>query len=321
MPASRERALHSIYEVLAQALATPGLDGCYGEVLQGVLREAERSDLAGPAYSLLPLLACRAAGGDLLAAVPVAAAWRALQVAAKLLDDVEDGELPTDVPAYAAAPRVINVATGFIAAAGLSLARLAQADTTLYAVLQQDFASAMLEIAGGQHRDLATDAQDGMADALAIIAAKSGRSLALAARSGARCATGDEATLALFGEFGHNAGMLVQLSDDLTDLSQGDLTLGCHSLPIAYALNVCPTDDRSRLLTWLAEAGAGDVAAAERARALILASGAELYVAAEMARFRHRATGALRSIAGAGGIIEALQAWLAEAFDRNPMGV
>ncbi len=313
--------LDRVYEVLAEALAPPGLDARYGEALQDVLRAAKRSELAGPAFALLPLLACRTAGGELELAIPVAAAWRALQIAARLLDDVEDGELPPDGTAHAAAPRITNVATGFIAAASLSLARFAPVDTALYAGLQQDFSGTMLEMAGGQHRDLTGDAQDGMDDALAIVAAKSGRFFALAARSGARCATGDEATLALFGEFGHNVGVLVQLGDDLTDLRHDDLALGCRSLPIAYALTVCPADERSRLEVWLAEASAGDAAAAERARALILASGAEMYVAAEMARFRHRATKALRSLAEAGADIQALQEWLAGAIDRNAMEV
>jgi geranylgeranyl pyrophosphate synthase len=108
--------------------------------------------------------------------------------------------------------------------------------------------------------------------------------------------------------------------DDLTDLRQDDLALGCRSLPIAYALNVCPAGDRSRLVAWLTEAGSG-AAAAERARALILASGAELYVAAEMARFRHRAERALRSAGKVGAGVQALEGWLSEAIDRRPTGV
>ncbi len=111
------------------------------------------------------------------------------------------------------------------------------------------------------------------------------------------------------------------MGDDLRDLRHDDLALGCWSLPIAYALNVCPADDRSRLLAWLAEAGAGDAAAAECARALILVSGAELYVAAEMGRFRHRAARALRLLAEAGADVETLQVWLSDALDHNAMGV
>jgi len=106
--------LPEVYALLAGVLSLPDVDGDYTRALHTVLDAAQASEQSGFPLTLLPLLTCRAAGGDPRQALPVAAAWRSLHIAAKLLDDVEDGDVARISAAPTDPPRVINLATGFI---------------------------------------------------------------------------------------------------------------------------------------------------------------------------------------------------------------
>jgi len=305
-----------IYALLADILAASSLEGDYGQALRAVLDAARDSEQAGFPLSLLPLLACRSAGGDPRRALPVAAAWRALHIAAKLLDDVQDGDvallsaLPTD------APRVVNLAVGYIALSNMALVQLAaDRDLTLWSSLQRDFSLAMLQAAGGQHADLSAREGYDLKGYLRMVGAKSGRCFSLASRAGARCATDDTDILLRYDAFGYNAGILIQIADDLegfhAPIDRGDLLRGQHTLPVIYALAVASPPEHTRLEQWLSQARAGDQEAAKQARQLMIALGTEVYLRAEVTRYRCRA---LAALAGAGDDERAtasLRDWLA----------
>jgi geranylgeranyl pyrophosphate synthase len=166
--------LPEVYELLSDVVKTPAVHGDYGRTLLRVLDAAQLSEKEGVSLTLLPLLACQAAGGSPKRAIPVAAAWRALHIAAKLLDDVEDGAL-TLLPLDPAS--VLNVATGFIALANLALARLArdydEVDKSLWYSLQIEGRKTILRMAGGQDADLSHAALD-LEHYFQIMADKSG---------------------------------------------------------------------------------------------------------------------------------------------------
>ena len=292
-----ERLLPEVYTLLADVLSVPDADGDYTRALRTVLDAAQASEQSGFPLTLLPLLTCQAAGGDPRQALPVAAAWRSLHIAAELLDDVEDGDVARISTAPTDPPRVINLATGFITAAGLALARLAaDGDARLWHTLYHDFSRTVLQMAGGQHADLGRRSILDLDGYRQIIAAKSGSFFALAARAGARCATHDAAQIARYDRFGYNVGILIQIADDLDGFrrpaGEGDLAAGRRTLPVLYALAVASPPEQARLERLLVRAPA-DVGAEEEARQFIAALGGVAYLLAEIARYRRRALAVL----------------------------
>ncbi|HZB96075.1 MAG TPA: hypothetical protein VE268_08950, partial [Herpetosiphonaceae bacterium] len=119
-----DQLLDEVYTRLDHLVASSGVEDEYIARLRTVLSAALASERAGFPITLLPLLTCRAAGTAMEPALPVAAAWRALLIAAKLLDDVEDGDVTRMSADTTNPPQVINLATGFLAIAGLALSQL-----------------------------------------------------------------------------------------------------------------------------------------------------------------------------------------------------
>lgn len=306
--------LGEVYVLLADLMALPDVGHNYRQLLREVLEAARGSEQAGHPLSLLPILACQAAGGDPELAIPVAAAWRALHIAAKLLDDVEDGDVDRISTSSINPPRVINLATGFIMIANLALARVAASGNDhLWRVLHFDFSHTVLRMASGQHTDLGSHTAFDVEEYFRIIAAKSGAFFALAARAGAHCATEQPDLLARYDHFGYNVGILIQLADDLHGFRQsgrqGDLAAGRRTLPVLYALAVTPPPQRAYLESLLTRAPT-DAAAEAAARHLIVALGGEVYLQAEIIRYYRRAWAALESFKEVDFASKPLYDWL-----------
>jgi len=276
-----------------------GLHEAYALEIERALDAALEAEDATTSFTLLPILTCQAAGGMPEEAIPAAAAWRALHIAAQLLDDVEDGDVhllserPFDIP------RLINLATGFIALSGSALTRLSGTDKArLMHRLDGDFHQAVLRVAGGQHLDLVTPCPPDLATYFRVVGLKSGQAFALATRAGALIASALRAQVARYERFGYNVGILVQIADDLAGFHQagprGDIAAGRCPLPVVYALEVASTEEALQLQTWLSRvAGEEDVAC--EVRALVTALGGEAYSMLEIVRYRERALAALQA--------------------------
>jgi len=106
----------------------------------------------------LPLLTCRAVGGDPRQAEMVAAAFELARLAARVLDDVEDLDREDALWRQVGVPQATNAGVALLACAYLALADLATlgADPALIVELQQDFAGVALTMAAAQHLDLTT---------------------------------------------------------------------------------------------------------------------------------------------------------------------
>lgn len=309
-----EHLLEEVYALLADVTTLPDVDPDYVHALHTVLEAARASEQAGHPLALLPLLTCQAAGGDPQPALPVAAAWRALHIAAKLLDDVEDGDVACISADPSDPPRVINLATGFIMVANLALARLATpGNEHLWYTLHHDFSHTVLRMAGGQHTDLGQHTAFDLEEYFRITAAKSGAFFALAARAGARCATEEPNLLARYDRFGYNVGILIQLADDLHGFrrsgKRGDLAAGRRTLPVLYALAVASPPEQAQLEELLAHVSI-DPEAEAQVRQLIVALGGEIYLQAELVRYRRRAWAALGPERDAGPPAGSLHGWL-----------
>ncbi|MCL4488533.1 MAG: polyprenyl synthetase family protein [Chloroflexi bacterium] len=263
-------------------------------------REAQASCLAR-----LPSLVCEAAGGDARQAAPATAAWQLVRLAAKLLDDVEDGDVATGCGA------MVNVATGLLFGASLILKRLG-VPTDRSQSVRDELQLAMLHAASGQHADLLAQTADATAldpdGWFAIARAKSGELVGWAAWAGAYAAAVPPPALEAYREYGICLGVLLQVVDDFNgiwrsdgksdlaedarsaDLGDGarpaDLAAGVTSLPVCYARLVARGRVGGDLERVLQAASEGDTDAEREGLELLTELGAQgfMVVVAEAQR-------------------------------------
>lgn len=189
----------------------------------------------------------------------VTAAWHLLHCAARLFDDIEDGEKQSFAPAEPA--QVINAATALIFIAQLALTSLHESALEPRRILDMMivFNTAIARMIGGQANDLALNVSTRHTpeDVLRIAGAKSGEFFALACRVGAILSTTGSNEIAACTAFGYNLGVLLQISDDFHAVwapqRRSDLTTLRCTLPMGYALAGADSTTRSRLETWLAK--------------------------------------------------------------------
>lgn len=262
---------------------------------------------ASSRFLSLPMLTYRAtqpncledATQDLDRMTTVAAAWHLLHCAARLLDDVEDGEAENPVPELSPAI-AINSGTALIFIAQLILASLH--DSTLGPQRVLDlivvFNLATARMANGQTSDLALNASTSPTLELIhrIAGLKSGEFFALACRAGALLSNAGSSEVATCADFGYNLGILVQISDDFRALwapnRRGDLTTAHRTLPIAYALSVADPVTAHQIRTWLAQAP-NDQDILFELQALLADLGALHYTVLEAGLYHARAREAL----------------------------
>jgi len=241
----------------------------------------------------LPGLCCQAAGGDPSWADRLAEAWFLFFTAAHLFDTIEDQDPPDEGIPDMAPGVTINLATGMLVAASLSLNQMQlEGRSQRYAAqIADNYYRTVLTMCNGQHLDL-IQGQPSLEQWMQISAAKSGAFFQLACQSGASLATQDPARVAGFGEYGFRLGLLLQILDDVGDFHQAandkqpflSLDAG-RSLAVAYARQVLPADQQAILSENLATASQ-NAAAAQQVIDLLQQCGAGLYLFTEMERQR-----------------------------------
>lgn len=282
-------------------------------ILQRIERWAGSSTTVSVAD--LPLLICRAVGGTSERAVSVLAAWQMLHIAAKLFDDIEDGD--ADDPAAD-----LNLATAVLVTVPLLLATLDAPPATIQQ-LTQAAQHTVLVASAGQHADLlAGRAAAASVDPdrwLAIARAKSGALLGWAAWAGAFAGGAAPATLDAARSYGEHLGVLLQIADDFVGIwrpeRMSDLTTRHLSLPVCYALSVVAPDERAALSSLL-ERAAHDAGSQYAARRRLIELGAQAYMAVTARVFQQHALAALREIAPADALAQPLAALVEDVFPR-----
>jgi competence protein ComQ len=259
------------------------------------------TESARQSHSLrLPLLTCRAGGGDDAHAVPVAAAWHLLHAAAHLLDDVADGAAPDLDPNQA-----VNGAVALVFLSQLSLVRLRQGslEPQRIVALVDVFNAATTRMSSGQAIDLGWgETRKTLDDYWRLVGAKAGAFFALACRAGAMLGALPQSDIDTYATFGYHFGILVQLSDDLRAIwmprNEGDLETADRTLPVVYAVGrqTSPSETRSHLRS-LVRRSADDTGALAELQRTLADLEALHYVTLQAGRHRHRACRALYSVA------------------------
>lgn len=257
----------------------------------------------------LPGLCCEALGSTRERALPIAAAWGLLYEAAHLLDDLEDGDDQDGAARASNVGQTLNVSIGLLTTANLALCLLDTVEIRHFA--HKEFHQTILNMCAGQHADLVCQAPT-LEQCWQIAEAKSGEFFALPCRTGARLAGADSDQIGLLSEYGRNLGILIQIRDDMCDLSPLEWRRYCpggasrRSLPIAYALTVLPPAKRRALHQYLyrdpyradwmkhkQDFNAPEAYDGEQARRQIIESGALLYLTMEVEKHRQWAEIAL----------------------------
>ncbi len=266
----------------------------------------EEGDIRPRAWApLLPGLCCEAAGGEMDWAVTVSAAWSLFHVAAHLLDGVADQDEPATGSDILPGGLLINIATGLLFSASWALDSLyKEANVSVAAAdLVEKFHQNLFTITSGQQVDLLVD-EPSTEVWWRVAGAKSGIPFALACWAGARLATQDPARLEGYWVYGYHLGLLVQVLDDAGDfLPQVFPNRGKElnmispwSLPIAYAMEVLPADQRNDLRQRLSTVNEG-VDEGSQILDIIESSGASLYVETYLDYHLQKALASLEKVA------------------------
>ncbi len=232
-------------------------------------------------------------------AIPVTAAWQLIQLAAKLFDDIEDGD------AIQRIADSTNLATGFLFAAHAALDRMVDYGVSLEQChrVKVGLNRACLCACAGQDADfqarytLDPPNPDGW---LEIARRKSGELFAWACQAGGIVADVDETIQTNLWEYGLHLGMLVQIADDFNGIwgSAGEIDLlsGQWTLPIIYACYVADPVEKKTLDSLLKSAAQGNRQASINALEQISALGAQKFILAVAFIQRSEAIEALNHI-------------------------
>jgi geranylgeranyl pyrophosphate synthase len=219
----------------------------------------------------------------------------ALNLALRVYDDAMDEDRPDALWATLGRARATVVAGMLREVATLLVTRAACA-VELKAVALDDLSTSLLHVGAGQDRDLAGAAHD-LASWWQIMAQKSGRLFALAARLGARFAGASAAVLDAITRYGSAVGMAFQLVDDWGSTASSpearDLAIGKRTTPIWLALTMASPAERTRLEALLAGPPPWDAPAVA---AILDDSGARPYTLWLAHRMADRAEAALAEL-------------------------
>ena len=181
----------------------------------------------------LPSITCIAVAGNPAKAIPVTAAWQLIRLAAKLFDDVEDGE------AGDRSAELNNLATGCLFVAHAALEKL-----TEYGIpweqsqrVKKRFTQACLQTCQGQDVDLSTRWDREIPtpdDWIEVAQAKSGMLFAWGSWAGAVVAGASQEMQVGFWEYGLHLGILVQIADDYNGIWHSPIKSVCHLIVLRY---------------------------------------------------------------------------------------
>jgi len=224
---------------IEEALAryTQPREGCPAE-----LSEAIRHSLLAPAKRLRPLLvlmASRACGGRLEAALPAACSVEMVHTYSLIHDDLpamDDDDLrrgrPTNHKEFGEATAILAGDALLAMAFEVLSKEIHPAETAVACVATLATTAGPTALVGGQADDLAADAlqADEVRDKLAFLEAihsrKTGAMFLASLRLGGLVAGADETRLAALAEYGRNLGLAFQIVDDLLDVEGDETALG-----------------------------------------------------------------------------------------------
>jgi geranylgeranyl pyrophosphate synthase len=252
MPAASTPELYRAVHNFAAVEIFPAIQ--WPEIESQLRYWVEAHDRSGNYIELLPAYTCEAAGGDVQQAIPLAGFWMLSMLAARILDDIQDGDGEGE-PWNQQGPAVaLSAAITLLSAAQICLSHIEPRDAQLISDLLARLGSGTALAAKAQtvsnSRLVSTE------DYLRRIIATSGLVFSAIAWAGGRLSTTDESLLQRLQAFGYNLGMRDAIRSDCRDLAgrngrPGDLRTGTYTLPVVYAASLTDHPSHSELMSLL----------------------------------------------------------------------
>lgn len=296
--------------------------GLPGSLQARIVDGAERLIFKGHPQALvvLPLAAHQAAGGHHVeTARPLGAALEFLLAAGDLLDDLQDGALPSGARRSRGERRLADDTELIVSLLILSEAAVAslagRTGGSRFARIVADFSRFKLAAFSGQYGDVhAAGAAPATPDtALKTAMGKSGTLGRCAGSLGATLGSDDNAVISMAGDFGYHLAVAGQLNNDIADLWPGtgkldDLAGSKPTLPVAYADAIAPGQAPEP-----GGAGADGRASLERRRDAVFAVGGIQFALVQAAVHVAKARTIARTLKAANP-----QSWLEELLPPEP---
>ncbi|MCA9941950.1 MAG: polyprenyl synthetase family protein [Ardenticatenaceae bacterium] len=243
---------------------------------------------------LFPTLACLAAGGESVRAISVTAAWTLFILAARLFDDLADGQQLALEWRHFKPTTTTSMA---LFALGAANSALAQADSRIvYEEVSLAFNQALALAAKSQQLET-ENLELSIEQYLGTIATKTGFIFAVGAWAGGMIATKEPCQTTVQGlhDYGLNVGIMDQIYDDCQDLAV-DLAQGIWTLPVLYAMSQAKSNKRHELQVALTSASRGEAGAVETAVSLITTYDAIPWSLMAAAAYQQRALAAIEAL-------------------------
>jgi len=292
-----QRIRETVYQIELSAGYRELMLSVVGEVIHKLKSEPE--DKIPSAF--LPAVFSSAFQTDISKTIGVSSAWFLLQIAAHLLDKVEDRELDETMPHHDRPELSLNLSIGLIFTAEYFLDHLEAdgVDHLAAADIRSEFHKQILCVCGGQHDDLCFE-QPNLNKCWHIAKRKSGLFFGLGCYAGARMITSDPDVLSKAWDYGIHLGLIKQVADDIEsfaelDNGRSDLVSGRWTLPVAYTMEILPEMSAVELKDCLLTA-AQEPQALGIAREKIVRAGALVYLKLETMNHAFEAHKAICSI-------------------------
>ena len=275
-------------DIRSSILAVPGV-ASWPDIERIV---AQDEDVVHPGWQL-PILACRAVGGDQALSIPGAAAIACLEISIILVDDILDDD-PRGEYRRIGSGAAANLALAFQAAA-FTVIEQAMVTVEQRTVISDNLAQAALTTALAQHWDVQN--LSGEDEYWKVVRAKTTPIYSTALYIGALMGGTDPETADGLRHFGVLFAEMSQVRDDLLDAFQTpanpDWQQGRNSLPLLYS-RTADHPDRSRFLSLLPRIS--DPRALVSAQQILIECGAVSYCVYEILQRHQHATEQLTRI-------------------------
>jgi len=226
------------------------------------------TEAKGMVVDTLPALVYGALGGCIETALPLNSSWLLYLVAARVFDDIQDGEgegHPWNRRGWRLA---LPVGIGLMSAAAVCLSQQ-QTDQDTVRSLYHLFGLAGVGAAQAQRNEqIESDKSGALESYFAHIIGATAQIFAAGVQSGGHLFGASEQTLKILSDFGYNLGMHYAILDDCHDLvgspdSSSDVANGRYRLPVLYALAQPTSSVQSQLRILLPKAEGNETAVVE----------------------------------------------------------
>jgi geranylgeranyl diphosphate synthase type I len=283
---------------------------------------AQSAELPEAPWIQLPILVHAACGGNEDAAIRLAGACTLVYLAADLLDNLMDDELPQRWSSRGPAQATLAAATLLAALPRQALDQAEQdgIPATRIARLQRSLTTTLVTMSAGQHDDLSPGSEADLEAARSVAERKAGAEFAFFAEIGAAAATDDDELIAAYRSFGRDLGAAGQIASDLGDVlareGSPDLAGGKRTLPVVHALATLAAGERARLEGLLQDARHSSDAHAA-VREVLVSAGSVHYTALAVGVYASRARRALAAARPLPGPQRELEAIVARMHARG----